>query len=451
MKVRSFRSTCLTLALVMALAASLLAVSPAEAAPAAPDPVVTAGVVIYVDRDATGANTGASWTDAYTSLQSALTAAGAGTEIWVAEGLYKPTTGSDRNATFNLKNGVEIYGGFAGTETLRSQRDFDAHLTILSGDLLGDDTTDAAGVMLDWADTPRSESDDNSYRVVTAWSVNTSAVLDGFTITAGFGDETIGTFPYDVGAGLTGYQASPTLRNLVFRGNEEDNGPGGAWYFWEGAPVLSDITVIGNAGCQGGAGYFRQAPGSITNALFEANDSRELSVSCGTGNVGGGGLFTIGNVTLNNIDFVNNTALDSGGGLGTYDGATLNNVSFTGNTAETGGGMEDGTGGSVLTDVQFIDNNASRFGGGMYTQSAQATLTRVLFSGNHAGYGGGGLSFNTTTGPLITDSKFIGNSADSVGGAMFLWNATAQLTNVLISGNTAPSGSGAIYGQGGSF
>jgi|GEM_PF-551653 len=451
MKVKPFGTSFFGVALVLALIASLM-ITPSAAAYQVPaDPVITAGVVIYVDRDATGANNGSSWTDAYTSLQAALTAASSGTEIWVAEGLYKPTTSTDRSASFNLKNGVEVYGGFAGTETLRTQRDITAHQTILSGDLNGDDTTDASGVMLDWADTPRTESDDNSYRVVVAWSVNSTAVLDGFTITSGFGDETISSFPYDVGAGLTGYQASPTLRNLVFRGNEEDNGPGGAWYFWEGAPVMSDITVIGNAGCQGGAGYFREAPGSITNALFEANDARELSVSCGTGNVGGGGLYTIGNVPLTNVTFVNNTAVNSGGGLGTYGGTTLNNVSFTGNSAETGGGMEDGTGGSTLTDVQFIDNNASRFGGGMYTQSALATFTRVLFSGNHAGYGGGGLSFNTTTGPVITDSKFIGNSAESVGGAMFLWNATAELTNVLISGNTAPYGSGAIYGQGGSF
>jgi CSLREA domain-containing protein len=450
MKVKPFGTSFFGVALVLALTASLLFAPNAAAYQAPADSVITAGVVIYVDQDATGANNGSSWVDAYTSLQAALTAASAGTELWVAEGLYKPTTGSDRNATFSLKNGVEIYGGFAGTETLRAQRDFNTHLTILSGDLLGDDTTDASGVMLDWANTPRTESDDNSYRVVTAWSVNTTAVLDGFIITSGFGDETIGSFPYDVGAGLTGYQASPTLRNLVFRGNEEDNGPGGAWYFWEGAPVMSDITVIGNGGCQGGAGYFRYAPGSITNALFEANDSRELSVSCGTGNVGGGGMYAVGNVTLNNVSFLNNTALDSGGGLGTYEGVTLNNVTFTGNTAETGGGMEDGIGGSTLTDVQFINNNVSRFGGGMYTQSTLTTFTRVLFSGNYAGYGGGGLSFNTTTGPVITDSIFIGNSAASVGGAMFLWNATAQLTNVLISGNNAPSGGG-IYGQGGSF
>ncbi|WP_025007250.1 hypothetical protein [Marinilabilia salmonicolor] len=74
-------------------------------------------------------------TNVYSDLQTALAAAVAGDEVWVAAGIYKPTTDGDRTIGFDLKDGVHYYGGFAGNETELSQRDWRLNETILSGDI----------------------------------------------------------------------------------------------------------------------------------------------------------------------------------------------------------------------------------------------------------------------------------------------------------------------------
>src|SRR5262245_4911945 len=101
-------------------------------------PARAAGIIFVVPGGAS-AQTGASWSDAK-DLQAALTAATSGDQIWVKAGTYKPTTGTNRSATFQLKNGVALYGGFAGTESSLIQRDPTLNVTILSGDLLGNDS-----------------------------------------------------------------------------------------------------------------------------------------------------------------------------------------------------------------------------------------------------------------------------------------------------------------------
>jgi hypothetical protein len=108
---------------------------------------ISSGTRWYVNASAAGGN-GTSWACAFNDLQQALAASDAGDEIWVAKGTYKPTTGTDRTASFAMKNGVAIYGGFNGTETAQNQRNRATNVTILSGDI----------------GTPNDNSD-NSYHV----------------------------------------------------------------------------------------------------------------------------------------------------------------------------------------------------------------------------------------------------------------------------------------------
>ncbi len=127
--------------------------------------------VIYVDASATGRQDGRSWGGAFRTLDEAFDLVERcpdAHEIWVKEGLYYPTDGTDRNATFDLPEGVTIYGGFAGTESLVSQRNYLMHQSILSGDIgmVGDST-------------------DNVFHVITNTALVDSCTLDGLFIRHG--------------------------------------------------------------------------------------------------------------------------------------------------------------------------------------------------------------------------------------------------------------------------
>ena len=148
------------LALALLLTATLGAPQPAQAA---------TGPTCYVDISATPTGDGDSWGTAYTDLQSALTDTNC-TEIRVAEGTYKPTSGSDRTIAFEILAGKNVLGGYppgGGT------RDPQSHTTILSGDI----------------GTPDDLSDNSLHVVkmegVAIAPVTNATILDGFTITRG--------------------------------------------------------------------------------------------------------------------------------------------------------------------------------------------------------------------------------------------------------------------------
>jgi len=137
--------------------------------------------VLYAAPTPQGSGNCSSWANACT-LQTALTNAVSGDEIWVKAGVHYPGAAGNREATFTLKNGVALYGGFAGTETDRSQRNWQTNLTILSGDIDRNDiNTDGNSIAETWNDIRGS----NAYHVVTGSGTNPSAVLDGFVVTAG--------------------------------------------------------------------------------------------------------------------------------------------------------------------------------------------------------------------------------------------------------------------------
>ncbi len=249
-----------------------------------------AGARIYVDADApAGAQDGAAWGSAFRSLQSALAAATRTHEIWVAAGVYRPGAAGSRDATFQLKNGVAIYGGFAGGESALSQRDWSANVVTLSGDLAGDD----AGF---------THNGENSYHVVTGAN---GATLDGVTIIGGNANDT--GWPNHSGGGILNYGTSPMLTNITIRGNSANNYGGGMFNVENGSPTLTNITISGNSATSNGGGisnYENSSP-MLTNVTISGN----------TAPFGGGMNNNGSSPTLTNITISGNAATTNGGGI----------------------------------------------------------------------------------------------------------------------------------------
>jgi len=221
------------------------------------------GRTIYVDTDANGAQDGTNWANAFNHLQDGLAAAAAGNEIWVAEGIYKPDTNSarphgtgDRGATFQLKTGVTVTGGYAGFGKLDpNARDTRLHTTVLSGDLLADD---GPGF---------HNNSENSYHVVSGSGVKATAVLDGFRIIGGNADHG------DIdGAGMYNLSGSPTVIDCTFVGNSARWYGGGMFNNMFSSPTLINCTFVDNDAKYGGGmeNRFYSEP-TLTNCLFSGN------------------------------------------------------------------------------------------------------------------------------------------------------------------------------------
>lgn len=246
--------------------------------------------ITYVKSNATGRNDGSSWGNAFTDLGMAIARTANG-EIWIAGGVYLPTLDSmykvpanRRDATFHLHNGLQLFGGFDGSEEALSQRDLRRNPTVLSGDFEHNDINDYHFRQL-WLHPSRQE---NAYRVVNIFNAGT-VTLDGFTIQSGNTKFSIrGDTVKEIlaqGAGLQilaiGKMASNnvTVRNCQFRSNASWMSAGGLKHFarFGSSSRLSLVNCLffncqgifaGGVGC---ASDFAKLETDISNCTFTHN------------------------------------------------------------------------------------------------------------------------------------------------------------------------------------
>ncbi|MCH8147885.1 MAG: right-handed parallel beta-helix repeat-containing protein [Planctomycetes bacterium] len=417
----------------------------------------------------------------------------------MANGTYTPIQGAGqspagRSATFQLISGVELYGSYAGCGAASPHyRNFVLHETVLSGDLLGNDTGDFGN------------RDDNSYHVLTYSDPDAiDVVLDGFAVSGGHADGS-GAPPAITNQGAAVHirngsskcmPGGPTLRNCIFRDNWaahhaavndhslasvidrctfRDNFAGvqgGGLLIHSGAAAVSDCTFVSNRTDGEGGGVWAahdddplctgpSAP-VFTDCTFVDNQA-----------VRGGGLFNIENQpTLVGCLFERNGNATTARGGGIYNDsvdATLTSCVFRQNKASEhlakGGGIYNDNGSTVdLHDCEFSDANFANYGGSIYGNDSTLTLTACSFLDNTFGAGGIYVDrgvFTSMTGCLfdnngraatfgggellIKNCTFINNHSGSAGGALLLGGfAVADLSGCRFFGNDANQG-GAVY------
>ena len=221
--------------------------------------------VWYVNHSATGNADGSFWNDAFTNPQDALAMSQAGDEIWIAAGMYAPDIGGedspgDRNATFQLVDGVSLYGGFNATETERDQRNSGTNVTILSGDLLNNDL----GIF--------ENTDDNSYHVIFGEGISPSTELDGLTITHGSAEPfTTTSARRSKGGGILLIDSAPIVSNCSILKNFANFGGGIATI--NSSPIIRDCEFIGNFanGVAGGMSIDSTSSSTLINCKFLGN------------------------------------------------------------------------------------------------------------------------------------------------------------------------------------
>ncbi len=340
---------------------------------------------IYVDANlASGNNNGTTWLNAFrgeSALTAAIAAAAPGDEIWVADGRYTP--GNIRSSTFMLQNDVAIYGGFAGGETQLDQRDPAVNIAVLSGDINNDDAPFPA--LTGWSE--------NAFHVVFASNRNSSAVLDGFTITHGYANGP--SLPdQNRGGGIFCSSGSPKLRNLVFTHNRAENA-GGAIYLRTASPSITDCRIDSNL-----ANNF----GGAATVVTSANPQWLRCLISSNSSLRGGAIDVSGSsqpVFVNCVFTGNNSSGPSGGGamyVGSSSVSYLFNCTLYANTSDIVGSAINTSGASTRLANCIVYANLGP--GGDTPGQLFGSIYAVSYSCVQLGYPG---FANISANPLLVD------------------------------------------------
>jgi len=332
-------------------------------------PPPASGAVWYVSAHGSTSGDGTTWSTAFKNIQESINAASDSDEIWVKKGTYRLSSQIDVDRVVNL------YGGFAGTETNRDERDWAANLTTIDG----------------------------QDSVFHCFFISKDATIDGLTITGGNANGSSST-DY-LGGGIYNFKCSPCITNCTVTKNSAFRGSG--IFNMNSSPTITNCTFSENNAVNFGGGMHNEhSSPTITSCTFSKNETEFT----------GGGIYNFeSSPIITNCSFLSNTAGYVAGGIGNFDSSspTISNCIFSGNSAgEAGGGITNFTASSPTITNCTVTGNGAEWGGGIANgDGSSPTITNCTFSDNNSELYGGGIVNAVYSSPTITNCILWGDTA----------------------------------------
>lgn len=373
----------------------------------------------YVKPTATGTGDGSSWDNASGDLQKMIddladnnVSQQAG-EVWVAAGTYKPQSqlisGMNYSASFRMRDGISVYGGFAGNETSKQERakgtmpwDF-TNVTVLEAAYYES--------KLAWTNSKWTVGSDSRHVVWFAPMSGESdftriTTLDGVTVQGGYaqGNTGLDDFKTDRGAGVYMDGANAYLSNCIVRENYA-TGNGGGVYLKNGR-VQTSLIYNNNADADGGAVYVENR-GLVYRSMLTNNSA-----------LNGAGVYLYNGAEAGSDDpdhpeylilstcVVSNNTVRGNGAVYCDKGGVLMQNTITNN--------------ECVTATDATDVNASQTGG-IYVDEYALVLNSVLW--NNQMQGGTNIPMYARN-PSAAKVRFLYNAISGVNNAV--WNNTLQ-------------------------